>query len=143
MDTYNKPELQEFFIDGVQHVAPYEAFTMMLSGEATLVDVREPSEVKIEKVGDSDNILYYPMSEILTYVDQIPTDLPVIVICTHGLRSTKVANLLMIKGFNEVANLDGGIEAWKAKGMPMAKGGHATEGESCGSGGCGGCSCGC
>lgn len=143
MDTYSKPELQEFFIDGVNHIAPYEAFSMMLAGEANLVDVREPSEVKIEKVGESDNIFYYPMSEILTHVDKIPTDLPVIVICTHGLRSTKVANLLQIKGFNEVANMDGGIDAWKEKGMPMATGSNSSKGNTCGSGGCGSCSCGC
>ena len=143
MDTYSKPELQEFFIDGVDHIAPYEAFSMMLNGEANLVDVRESSEVKIEKVGDSENLFYYPMSEILTHVDKIPTDLPVIVICTHGLRSTKVANLLKIKGFKEVANMDGGIEAWKEKGMPMAKGRPSSTNDSCGSGGCGGCSCGC
>ena len=38
---------------------------------------------------------------------------------TLGGRGTKVANLLNLQGFRQVANLDGGLVQWKAGGFPV------------------------
>lgn len=38
----------------------------------------------------------------------------VVVMCHHGMRSMQVAHFLLANGFKDVANLDGGIDAWAA-----------------------------
>jgi rhodanese-related sulfurtransferase len=60
-----------------------------------------------------------PMSEILDRLDDLPTDRPMVLICRSGARSGQVAEYLTAEGnHGEVANLDGGILAWAADGLP-------------------------
>jgi 3-mercaptopyruvate sulfurtransferase SseA len=49
----------------------------------------------------------------------ISRDQNIIVGCPGGVRSTRVANLLMQNGYGSVASLDGGLNTWKAKGFPI------------------------
>ena len=74
-----------------------------------LLDVREPHEHQICKL--SEHLI--PMNLIPQYVDQIPTDIPVVVYCHHGIRSAKVIQYLNEKhGMENLYNLEGGIHAW-------------------------------
>lgn len=74
-----------------------------------LIDVREPWEVEICSIG-ADHI---PMGEILNRVNEVRTDIPVIVHCRSGARSANVINALeMQKGFTNLHNLKGGILVW-------------------------------
>lgn len=82
-----------------------------------LIDVREIHEVAKESV-ELDNVLYHPMSVIMDRLPYISKDQNIILICAHGVRSSKVANLFNLQGFLNVANLDGGFEVWKEKGLP-------------------------
>jgi len=118
MITSKTPVFQEFHIDGVQHITPYNAHTELLNGTAILIDVREETEYKLEAIPLSD-VFYYPMSGIVEQLHNIPIDKPIIVICHAGVRSSKVVNLLKRNGFPETANLDGGIIFWKAQGFPI------------------------
>ena len=44
---------------------------------------------------------------------RIPTDVPVVVYCHHGIRSANVANYLHTQGdYTNLYNLEGGINAW-------------------------------
>jgi len=36
----------------------------------------------------------------------------IVVICHHGMRSMQAANFLEHSGFSQIANLQGGIDAW-------------------------------
>jgi rhodanese-related sulfurtransferase len=49
----------------------------------------------------------------------------VITICASGYRSTAAAAILEGRGFDEVAHLGGGMNAWTAAGMPLARGEEA------------------
>lgn len=135
MNAYNQPQLQSFNIPGVQHVSPREAYESLLSGDALLIDVREELEV-ISSAVDAENSFWFPMSTIVERYHQIPADRTILIICTHGERSSKIVNLLKVQGFTSVYNVDGGLEAWEKEGLPMSGG-------SCDSGGCSGCGCGC
>lgn len=73
-----------------------------------LIDVREPYEHEIAEIGG----ILIPMGEILENVNQIRTDVPVIVHCRSGKRSAAVINELEKQGFDNLYNLDGGILAW-------------------------------
>ena len=50
-------------------------------------------------------------------IDEIPRDRPVAVICGSGYRGSIAASLLMRHGFNDVANVLGGMSAWNAASM--------------------------
>ena len=44
----------------------------------------------------------------------IPATQPVACICHHGARSAQVVAFLMQRGYTDVYNLAGGIDAWSA-----------------------------
>lgn len=117
MKVSDKPEFQEFHIEGVKHISPEAAYRLIADQEAVLIDVRTTEEVLYEGV-PLDQVLYHPMEKIIDRLDHISKDQRIILACPGGIRSTKVANLLNINGYPEVANLDGGFDLWKAKGLP-------------------------
>lgn len=117
METTDKPTLQDFHIEGVKHISPSDALEAIKNGEAVMLDVREINEVKLESV-PLDRVLNHPLSVIMDRLPYIAKDQNIIVACPGGVRSTKVANLLNMQGYPNVANLDGGLMMWKAKGLP-------------------------
>lgn len=133
MKTYSEPRLQSFHIAGVSHISPTDAFEALNAGQADLVDVREEIEITLASI-DFEPLYIHPMSSILDSFHQLSNDRPLIILCAHGERSTKVANLLRLQGYLSVANLDGGVEAWKKADLPM---------KGCGPEKCSACSCGC
>lgn len=74
-----------------------------------LLDVREPDEVVSASIPNSQHI---PMREIPQRLGELPRELPIAVMCHHGGRSERVAHFLAAQGFADVANVDGGIDAY-------------------------------
>lgn len=124
------PQFQEFHIEGINHISPVAALEAVKSGEAIILDVREENELVYESIL-LDEVMYHPMSEIMDRLPHIPNDKLIIVACPGGVRSSKVANLLVMQGFKAVANLDGGLMMWKMQGLPFES--RASMGCGCGS----------
>ncbi|PLX19134.1 MAG: rhodanese-like domain-containing protein [Salinivirgaceae bacterium] len=118
MKLIEKPKIQTFDLPGVEHISSEEAWTLIKTYEAILVDVREDHECAIETI-DCDSTIYQPMSTIMQNIDEIPKFKPLIIVCKEGIRSVKVVNLLNMQGFENVYNLDGGIITWKKKNLPI------------------------
>lgn len=118
MITTDKPTLQDFHIPGVRHITPGNAYAALQKGEAIILDVREDDEFKTENI-PLDNVIHHPMSVILDRLAYIPRDKYIITVCPGGVRSSKVANLLMEQGYPNVVNLDGGLTTWKSLGLPL------------------------
>lgn len=76
-----------------------------------LLDVREPEERELAAIEPS---LHIPMGEVLERMDEIPKDRTVVVYCHMGARSEMIATFLESEGYENVANLTGGIDAWSA-----------------------------
>jgi len=136
-DTINRkllmqPQHQNFHLDGVKHISPVEAFDLLIDEKAMLIDVRNKEEYGIERVS-LDNIKNYPMTEILNNLEYLPKDILLITMDTTGERGTKVANLLNMQQFPQVANMDGGISQWRTDNLPIE---DILPGEC---GGCSGC----
>jgi len=74
-----------------------------------VLDVREPWEVAICALPNSLNI---PLSTIPSRVAEIPDDRVVVALCHHGMRSLNATRWLRERGFDNVTNLQGGIDAW-------------------------------
>jgi rhodanese-related sulfurtransferase len=95
---------------------PTEAYTAWMAGDVAIVDCRERVEHEVTRIA---GVPLVPMSEILDRLDDLPTDRPMVLICRSGARSGQVAEYLTAEGnHGEVANLDGGILAWAADGLP-------------------------
>ncbi|MCF8231628.1 MAG: rhodanese-like domain-containing protein [Bacteroidales bacterium] len=118
MKLKEQPQYQSFHLEGVEHIAPKDAYRYLSEGEVIMIDVREKDEFEVEHV-NTPNVLLYPMPQIMERLQYIPDDRLVIVICAKGERSTKVARLLKIQGFAQVANLDGGMKQWLKDNLPV------------------------
>lgn len=77
-----------------------------------LLDVREPWELAQAKWNDA-RLRLAPMSRLAQYgIKPLQVELPVVVVCHHGIRSYQVTNWLLSLGWKDVASLRGGIEAY-------------------------------
>lgn len=74
-----------------------------------LLDVREPYERDLARIEPS---MHIPMAEIPDRAEELPRDREIVVYCHGGTRSAMVAGFLEARGFERVANLSGGIDAW-------------------------------
>ncbi|WP_207492233.1 rhodanese-like domain-containing protein [Aridibaculum aurantiacum] len=78
--------------------------------ELFLLDVREDWEHEAFNIGGK----HVPLGEIMNYAPSLPKDEPVIIYCKKGVRSQIAIQRLEQKfGFNNLVNLEGGMEAWK------------------------------
>jgi len=82
-----------------------------------VLDVREPHELQVASVQpDGFELVHIAMGTIPAHVAQLKArfgaDHPIACLCHHGMRSLQVANYLTQSGFNDVVNLQGGIDAW-------------------------------
>jgi rhodanese-related sulfurtransferase len=81
-----------------------------------LLDVREPDEWA---AGHAPGAHHLPMMEIPARMAEVPTDAEVVVVCRSGGRSGQVVSYLMGNGWDNVRNLDGGMQRWAASGREV------------------------
>jgi hydroxyacylglutathione hydrolase len=84
-----------------------------------VIDVRGASEWN---EGHIERAEHRFLGDLLTSIDDLPRDTPIALHCQGGTRSAIAASLLQANGFTDVANLAGGIQAWKAAGLPIHTG---------------------
>jgi rhodanese-related sulfurtransferase len=77
-----------------------------------LLDVREPLEFRHAHIAGSTHI---PMQEVPRRLTELSPEAEIVVICHHGMRSAQVAGFLEGRGFINVSNLSGGIDAWSVQ----------------------------
>jgi rhodanese-related sulfurtransferase len=70
----------------------------------TVVDVRNPSEVKDKKIFK--NSLSIPLAELRDRIGEIPTDKPVVIHCAGGYRSAAASSLVHAQLNNKVNVFD-------------------------------------
>jgi rhodanese-related sulfurtransferase len=74
-----------------------------------LIDVREPWEVAIAGLPQALNI---PLNELPQRLAELDPKADTVVMCKSGGRSRRATAYLASRGFERVANLTGGIDAW-------------------------------
>jgi len=81
--------------------------------QVLVLDVREANELRAAAVKpEGFELQHIPMNEIPGRLGQLDPGRAVAVLCHHGARSMRVAMFLQANGFDTVANIAGGIEAW-------------------------------
>jgi rhodanese-related sulfurtransferase len=91
----------------MKEITPQELKRMKDAGEAfQLIDVREPYEAELCSLGGE----LIPMGQVVERIGEIRKDVPVVVHCRSGARSSAVINALSSRyGFTNLINLKGGI----------------------------------
>ena len=87
-------------------------------GKVELIDVREPFERELCAIAGSRHI---PMGQIPAHALDLPRDRHLLIYCHHGGRSLRVTQFLREKGFSQVTNIAGGIDAWAEQIEPDMK----------------------
>lgn len=106
---------------GFRDVEPAEATRLVNHDDAVFVDVRPVAD--FDK-GRLINAVHVPAAEVPDRLDMLRKrgDKPLIVYCTNGLASARVAQTLVKAGFARVYNLKGGLTAWEGAGLPVLRG---------------------
>ena len=60
--------------------------------------------------------LSVPLGELAVRHGELARDRPVVAVCRSGTRSARAVALLQQAGFNDVANLAGGMLRWRVEG---------------------------
>jgi rhodanese-related sulfurtransferase len=81
-----------------------------------LLDVRESWEWQLAHI---EGARHLPMGQVPGTVEQIDRTHPTVVICHHGMRSLQVIAFLQRQGFDNLHNLEGGIDAWSREVDPQ------------------------
>ena len=84
-------------------------------GGAQLVDVREPYEHEAGRIAGS---LHIELQRLPGEAATLDRERPVLFYCRSGSRSALAADAFAAAGF-DARNLDGGLEAWVAAGLPI------------------------
>jgi len=104
-------------IDDKASIIVADARKLMASRkDLLLIDVRSPQEYGQGFIAGSQNI---PFIDIMEGRHSLPKDKPVLLICSIGGRSFAAVQLLQEKGYTEVYNLDGGLQAWRRASQPL------------------------
>jgi hydroxyacylglutathione hydrolase len=96
-------------------IAPPDVASRMNNG-TLVVDVRTLAEWRSGHIAGSSHI---PLGRLVAQMAGRPKSQPVVLVCESGSRSSIGASLLTAAGFTDVANLTGGINAWRVGGLPL------------------------
>jgi sulfur-carrier protein adenylyltransferase/sulfurtransferase len=81
-------------------------------GGVVLLDVREPDELAICRMGATHHI---PLGQLGERWGELPTGARILVHCHHGGRSLRATHFLRSKGLSAVSNVKGGVDAWSCR----------------------------
>jgi phage shock protein E len=114
------PETVTASSSAVTLVGPEEAHALVESGDVEVLDVRTPEEYAEGHVDGATNIDFYA-ADFADQVAELDRDQEYVVYCRSGNRSSQATALMAEQGFTAVNDVDGGIVAWEAAGLPVAR----------------------
>lgn len=85
-------------------------------GGVQVIDVRRPDEWSH---GHISSALHKPLNHVEEMLADLDRTRPIVVHCKGGARSAIACSLIQRAGFENVANLVGGLDAWQAFGFPV------------------------
>lgn len=94
------------------------AARLATDGRPFVLDVRTDSEWDSGHVEGAHHIHGGKLEERYA---EVPRDRPVAVVCGSGYRASIASSFLKRKGYSELANVLGGMSAWKAAGLTMVR----------------------
>ncbi|CAL4868987.1 putative adenylyltransferase/sulfurtransferase MoeZ [Asticcacaulis sp. MM231] len=102
----------------VKNLTPSQVKDSLEAGEIVLVDVREVDEHKAERIKGAINV---PLSKLDTAKLPEADGKTLVMHCQGGIRSSKAVAVCRNRGVMVDHHLAGGINAWKASGLPTTR----------------------
>jgi rhodanese-related sulfurtransferase len=99
-------------------VSPQEAASLAADSGVTVIDVRTPEEFGEGHISGATMIDFYA-PDFADQIGKLDRDQRYLVYCRSGNRSGQTTALMAELGFERVADLDGGVIAWSAAGLPL------------------------
>ncbi len=104
------------YIDEIE-VADLQQQLATASANVQLIDIRHHVEIVRGMIPGADRL---PLHLLPQNLHQVARDKKVVLYCQVGARSAQACSYLERKGFNNVYNLRGGIQAWTNSGLMVA-----------------------
>ncbi len=101
-------------------VTPEQAEELIARG-ALVLDVRQPNEWIRGHIPEAELV---PLDGIYLFgkaIADYPKDQEIILVCEMGQRSVVAAEIALVAGYTRVYNLAGGMSAWRARKLPLAR----------------------
>ncbi len=100
-------------------VSPQDAVRLMNQG-AALLDLRAAEEYAAGHIRGARSV---PLERLADGLESLKRykDRPVIVYCERGAQASAATRQLAQQGFGKVVNLRGGLSAWRAEQLPIAR----------------------
>jgi rhodanese-related sulfurtransferase len=102
---------------GLQEIAP--DWVARHRDAVHILDVRSAEEFRGE-LGHIDGAQLIPLDELRARVSEVKSEKPVVVVCQTGKRSGMGTVVLGKAGLSQIANLAGGMVAWRELGLPAS-----------------------
>lgn len=101
-------------------IDPAAVQRLMETARPLILDVREKAEWDTERIAGS---VHVPIRELPKFIDKLPESrgAPIVTVCKIGYRGGIAMTLLRMWGYTNVRSMRGGIDAWKAAGLPVTK----------------------
>jgi len=82
----------------------------------SILDVREPIEWEM---GHVPGAILISLGELKERLEEVPNDIPLIIICEAGIRSSSAASVLQAYGINDIKNVTDGTAGYRNSNLPM------------------------
>jgi len=105
---------------GVSRVGPLEATRLVNQEDGVVIDVRGDGEFRQGHVVNAVNLPLQHLPQQLAKVEKY-RQRPVVTVCRSGQQSARAGGVLRRNGFEKVYTLSGGLQAWEAANLPLAR----------------------
>jgi rhodanese-related sulfurtransferase len=111
----------------IENLSPRQALAEMAKRNVTIIDIREPDEVKQNgKIAGSVNaprgmLEFYADASLPYYKPEFNKEKKIILYCATSGRSALAVKTLKEMGYTNIAHVDGGLKAWQAEDLPVEK----------------------
>lgn len=107
-------------MDQFEHISVEQAFELLQQPDtgAVLADIRDPQSFGLSHPQAA---FHLTNDTMVSFMDQVDFEQPVIVMCYHGISSQGAAQYLINQGYETVYSLDGGFEAWRRQAYPCSQ----------------------
>jgi hydroxyacylglutathione hydrolase len=123
--SYAGPEVVEAWgrsgrpLETVSHTTTAAVASAIGDGAVSVLDVRGAAEWD---AGHVPGAIHVPLGSLRDRVAEVPRDRPLVVHCQGGSRAAIAASVLQAAGFENVAEMRGGMSAWRRDGHDVVTG---------------------